>query len=152
MKTIQQSMLIAVFTAAFFTASGASHAATAPDAKPAATKPATHHSPVDAKNPRVFLVDKKQIVVNQEPLYFPARAKNVRVTFHAPANSRARFGKDGVVFENAGDEIVDCKPSKDGRKFSCLNRHTKPGKYKYTIRLEGAKDQIAPLDPVLVND
>jgi len=106
---------------------------------------------IDALNPRLVVVDGKQIVVNQEPIFFAKKVKDVRVTWHAPAGSAYTFGKDGVVIDNAADEFVDCRPAKDGKSFSCLNKHTKPGKYKYTVTLQG-KPAIAPLDPVLVND
>ncbi len=105
---------------------------------------------VDAHNPRLAIIGGKQIVVNQEPLYFPQDVKNVRITWNAPANSDYTFGKDGIVIEKAGEEIVDCRPSHDGKSFSCLNRHTKPGRYKYTIKLEG-KVAVAPLDPIIIN-
>ncbi|NJR72461.1 MAG: hypothetical protein HC782_05610 [Gammaproteobacteria bacterium] len=106
---------------------------------------------IDALNPRLIIVDSKQIVVNQEPIYFAKRLKNVRVTWYAPAGSAYRFDKDGIVIDNAADEFVDCRPAKDGKSFSCLNKHSKPGKYKYTVTLQG-KPAVAPLDPILVND
>ncbi len=104
----------------------------------------------DPLNPRLFIVDGKQIVVNQEPIYFAKKIKDVRVTWHAPAGAYT-FEKDGIVIEKAEGEFVDCRAAKDGKSFSCLNKHTKPGKYKYTVKLVG-KPAIEPLDPVLVND
>jgi hypothetical protein len=105
----------------------------------------------DPTNVRTAIADGKRIIVNQEPIYFPRGLKNTRVTWNVPANSNYTFGRDGVVVEKGGDEIVDCKPSEDRKSFSCLNRHTKPGKYKYTIKFEG-KPAIEPLDPTMDND
>jgi hypothetical protein len=129
--------------------------ATVADAAAAAAAPAPKSTKstiiIDALNPRLFIVDGKQIVVNQEPIYVAKKIKDVRITWHAPVGTNYTFGKDGIVIDNAGDEITDCRAAKDGKSFSCLNKHTKPGKYKYTVTLEG-KPAIAPLDPILVND
>ncbi len=114
----------------------------------------SHHShavKVDPLITNVTTVDGKQIVVDQEPIYFARGIQNVRVTWKLPVDSKYKFPKDGVVIKDAGEEIVDCRPAQDGLSFSCLNRHTKPGKFKYTVRLEGTP-AIAPLDPVVVND
>ena len=111
----------------------------------------SHAVKVDPLVTNVTIVDGKQIVVDQEPIYFARDMQNVRVTWKLPADSKYKFPKDGVVIKDAGEEITDCRPAQDGLSFSCLNRHTKPGKYKYTVRLEGSP-AIAPLDPVVVND
>ena len=124
---------------------------TVADAAAPAAKSTKSAITIDALNPRLFIVDGKQIVVNQEPIYVAKKIKDVRITWHAPVGTNYTFGKDGIVIDNAGDEITDCRAAKDGKSFSCLNKHTKPGKYKYTVTLEG-KPAIAPLDPVLVND
>ena len=118
---------------------------------------ASHHdherhmnAPRNPLNTLVSIVDGKQIVVSQEPIYFAKEMQNVRVTWHLQPDSKYMFGKDGIVVADAREEIVDCRPAPDGKSFSCLNRHTKPGKYKYTIRLEGTP-AIAPLDPMMEN-
>ena len=114
---------------------------------------ASHHGKMGAVDPlNVYLsiADGKQIVVSQEPIYFPKNMQNVRVTWHVPSKFNYTFGANGIVIEGRGNEFTDCVPATDGKSFSCLNRHTKPGQYKYTITLEG-KPAIAPLDPILVN-
>ena len=40
-----------------------------------------------------------------------------------------------VALEPQKDEIVKCEVRNAGLEFACLNRHTVPGIYKYTIRL-----------------
>ncbi|MEQ1515552.1 MAG: hypothetical protein ABL931_03580 [Usitatibacteraceae bacterium] len=118
---------------------------------------ASHHSyshvpKADPSNPRVSVLGGKQIVVDQEPLFFAKGVVNVRINWQLPADSKNTFPKDGITFDRgAVEELVDCRPEKNGLVFSCLNRHTKPGKYKYTIKLDG-EPKVAPLDPVLVND
>jgi hypothetical protein len=157
MKTLCKALLLAALLGTTSVATIAA-AQTKEDGKPSAastpsrSKPSTAHSfSFDPKNPRLAVVDKKQIVVNQEPIFFSKRQKSVRVTWHVPINTKYRFGKDGITFDkSAADEIVDCRPEKGGRVFSCLNKNTKPGSYKYTIALEG-EPKIKPLDPALVN-
>lgn len=96
------------------------------------------------------IADGKQIVVSQEPIYFPKNLKKVVVTWYAPENSNYTFGADGIVILDKGDEFVDCRPSVDGKSFSCLNMHNKRGNYKYTIKLNGTP-AIDPLDPIIAN-
>lgn len=115
---------------------------------------ASHHPHVEKTNPLrtgVSVVDGKYIVVDQEPIYFSKGTQNVRFAWQLARDSGYTFPKDGVVIKDAGDEIVECHPEQGGLSFSCLNKHTKPGKYKYTVKLEGSP-AVAPLDPVLVND
>jgi hypothetical protein len=115
---------------------------------------ASHHShgmKADPVNPHVSILDGKQIVVNQEPLFFAKGVQNVRINWQLPPDSKYTFPKDGIVVNDAREEIVDCRVEKNGLAFSCLNRHTKPGKYKYTIKVEGSP-AVAPLDPIVIND
>ena len=115
---------------------------------------ASHHAygpKADPQNPLVSIVDGKQIVVNQDPLVYAKEVQNVRITWRLPADSKYTFPKDGIVVNEAREEIVDCRPAEDGRSFSCLNRHTRPGKYKYNIKVQGTP-VVPVLDPVIVND
>lgn len=112
----------------------------------------SHVPKINPTTPRVSIIDGKQIVVDQEPIFFAKGVVNVRINWQLPADSKVRFPKDGIVFDRTAiEEIVDCRIDKEGLVFSCLNRHTKPGKYKYTIKVEG-NPAIAPLDPTVVND
>ena len=115
---------------------------------------ASHHPygpTADPLNPVVSVVDGKQIVVNQDPLVYAREVQNVRISWRLPADSKYTFPKDGIVVNEAREEIVDCRPAEDGRSFSCLNRHTRPGKYKYNIKVQGTP-VVPVLDPVIVND
>ena len=114
----------------------------------------SHYPPgpkVDPLNPLVSIVDGKQIVVNQETIVFAKDVQNVRINWRLPADSKYTFPKDGIVVNEAREEIVDCRPAEDARSFSCLNRHTRPGKYKYTIKVQGTP-VVKELDPIVVND
>ncbi len=137
---MKKILLVSAFAALLLSACASHHAA--------------HHRNmgiVDPLNVYLSIADGKQIVVSQEPIYFAKNMKDVTVTWHAPVKFNYTFGANGIVIEKKGNEFVDCKPAVDGRSFSCLNKHTKPGTYKYTVTLDG-KPAIAPLDPALVND
>lgn len=111
--------------------------------------------------PKVSIVDGEYIVVNQEPLIFNAKEVNVPITWELPREGGYRFPKDGITFsdgkertdlpQSADGEITRCQTSENGLQFTCLNRHSKAGTYKYTINVERDGKRLKPLDPVIVN-
>lgn len=127
-------------------------------------------------------IGKDGIVVSPAVLYFFPDEKDVQVVWQLPRDSRYRFptepknakeagiviegrlvdrvlrGPDGtatsVALEPQRDEIVKCEVRSAGLEFACLNRHTVPGVYKYTIRLiDPQNTRAAPLvrDPPFIN-
>ncbi len=112
---------------------------------------------MDHKNPQVTVVDGK-IVVDQETITFAKDQQNVKITWHLPKDSNYVFPTDGIVIEGAGagDEFLDhqVEPNDKGLKFSCKNKHSKPGKYKYTIKVQGPPGvpPLVPLDPYIDNN
>lgn len=106
---------------------------------------------MDPSNPQVSVVDGK-IVIDQETIRFAKDKQNVKITWHLPKDSKYTFSKDGIAIKDAGDEFPDCQvePNEKGLKFSCKNKHSKPGKYKYTINVEGSPT-VPPLDPIVEN-
>jgi hypothetical protein len=121
-------------------------------------------------NPQVTARDGR-IALSQEILYFRSDEKNVTVTWRLPPDTKLRFPANGIVIEGAivdrvvrgtgnraeavaldpnQTEIVDCRAAKDGLEFTCLNRNTKPGVYKYTIRVRDG-DRLLERDPGVVN-
>ena len=128
-------------------------------------------SPPNPVQPQVFVVDGRLIVVNAEPLVFTRRGA-VTITWHLPRGSNYAFAEQGIVIEgllvgqtkvprvglihqtyvlDPKQDEIKCSPGKDGSEFSCVNRNSKPGRYKYTIRVRGGT-KVEPLDPWLVND
>lgn len=112
--------------------------------------------------PQVQVVASDYLVVDQEPLVFTQDKIKVRIHWQLPRAGRERFPDHGIVLEpGARDEIVDCRPSSDRLEFSCLNLHSKPGKYKYTINVEqtsrlvsserGSRPHLLVLDPTILN-
>lgn len=105
---------------------------------------------LDPSKPAVAVVDGK-IEVRPDPLVFEPDAVNVIITWTLPTESALTFSREGIVFEGKQDEIVRCALGEDPKVFTCLNRHTKPGEYKYTVRLLDGGKPLAPLDPTVRN-
>jgi hypothetical protein len=121
--------------------------------------------------PEVLIVD-GSISVLPEPLRFKTRGATV-IVWSLP--SGYAFPANGIVFEGeivsplpidaprreqqetirvnrAQQEIVDCKPIANNTKFQCLNKNTRPGEYKYTVRVLENGRPLKPLDPHLYNE
>lgn len=123
---------------------------------------------VDVRNGR--------IVVAPEILSFFSDEREVLIVWQLPKDSRFRFAskdsiarEDGIVIEGRlaeqvqregrdsiplekQDEIVRCSARNGGLEFACLNRHTRSGIYKYTIRVLDGTRPLPPLDPWVVNN
>ena len=59
------------------------------------------------------------------------------------------FPSNGIVFASGAGQF-ECHVEANGRRFMCHNKHTKPGKYKYTINITGSP-AVPPLDPFVDN-
>ena len=128
--------------------------------------------PPDPVRPQVSVAGGRLVVVNAEPLTFYRRGE-VTITWHLPKDSKYTFDINGIVIDGRlvrppikepkdgslhqtyvldpkQDEIVNCSKSKDGSEFSCVNRNRKPGRYKYTIRVQ-AGNTLLELDPWIMN-
>jgi hypothetical protein len=117
-------------------------------------------------NPQVT-VDGNDIKLDQEILVFAPGVRGA-VTWTLPANSSLRFPDNGIVIEGRlldqvikgkqpsvvldpdQKEVVDCRPSTDRLQFTCVNNHTFPGVYKYTIRVRSG-ERVIERDPPWVN-
>lgn len=131
----------------------------------------------ERSRPQVTVRDGR-IVVSPEILFFFPEERNVVVVWQLPRDSKYRFPIDQTIVKEPGiviegrladrvlreaaapdsvalerqDEIVNCEVRNAGLEFTCLNRHTRAGVYKYTIRLvvPGSKDSVTR-DPPFVN-
>jgi hypothetical protein len=135
-----------------------------------------HGGGLDPAAPRVFITFKDglkpAVAVFPDPLYFRKDQTNVRIVWRLPEGLGLKFADNGIVIEGEvtnkppnndktqrGDskpalflnkeqnEIVDCRPAEGGLEFSCLYRHTRPGYFKYTIRVLSDGKPLDPLDP-----
>ena len=105
----------------------------------------------DPANPVVSLSLFGNQRVWPDPLVFEPEQKDVTITWRLDGEGLT-FATNGIFFEDRQqEEIVRCTIGKDPRTFSCLNRHTKKGEYKYTIRLLQDGKPLPPYDPRVNN-
>lgn len=108
----------------------------------------------DPKAPVVTVVN-GTITIDQDVIRFGKDQVNVRITWRLQGKDGGKltFPANGVVFERAAQgEIVECQRSRDNTEFSCINRHTKPGVYRYGINVDEDGQPLKPLDPFVMND
>lgn len=99
--------------------------------------------------------------VDPDPLRFKRGNTDVTITWQL--DSAYRFAANGIVIDGEitldpkgkpdprQAEIVNCE-RKTATRFTCLNRNTRPGTYKYTVRIETADGKALPAwDPSIVN-
>lgn len=129
----------------------------------------------ERSRPQVTVRDGR-IVITPEILYYLPDERDVQIVWQLPKDSKYRFptrtnnakeqgiviegrltdrvlrstdGVDSVALEKQ-DEIVRCEVRNEGLEFACLNRHTQPGLYKYTIRLRDGSNELKR-DPPIAN-
>ncbi|GAB1390824.1 MAG: hypothetical protein AMXMBFR78_31420 [Rubrivivax sp.] len=102
--------------------------------------------------------------VSPDPLRFRQDQGAVVITWRLPGGDY-RFARNGIVIDGEIDrpgskavskpreqnEIVDCKPLDEARQFQCIYRNTRPGTFKYTVRVLREGKALAPLDPEITN-
>ena len=87
--------------------------------------------------------------VNNETVQVPqGNSPNITWQMMSPGYT---FPSNGIVIANGGGEFVNCHAEANGRRFTCHNNHTKPGKYKYTVNIAGSP-AVPPLDPFIDNE
>lgn len=99
--------------------------------------------------------------VEPEPLRFRAGAGEVTITWQVDDPNLLFVSTTGIFIDGeriAGkinkdqNEIVRCVPDSERRRFTCLNRNTRKGEYKYTVRLETRDGKpLKPFDPSIIN-
>ena len=110
-----------------------------------------------------------QISVQPNPLRFERGRGNVHINWRLPQGAKHRFAENGIVIDGEVDdpsarelkpgarlkaqsEVVECRRTANGLQFSCLNKNSRPGVYKYTVRLVDEKGvALPPHDPSIVN-
>lgn len=94
----------------------------------------------------------------------------VTITWQLPADSKFRFADNGIFIEGRvadevlrgekvsvvlarQNEITNCRPGKGGLEYSCDNKHSQAGYYKYTISvIDQQTKKLTKLDPGIMND
>lgn len=133
---------------------GCSHHGHRPDH--GAGQPRPHQAVAELK------VDGGKVQVSPELLYFSARRGPATITWTLPADSPFNFVKEGAIVIKAvevgltnaprPEDVFKCSLGDKGKSYRCENRVTRPGVYKYTIRLQGANGQVIERDPPIIND
>ena len=67
-----------------------------------------------------------------------------------PASEGRKFQRQGIDIVNPGTEF-DHPTGGGNRVFTWNNNHTKPGQYKYAVRVENDAAR-AEIDPTIMND
>ncbi|ODU08815.1 MAG: hypothetical protein ABS84_11185 [Rubrivivax sp. SCN 71-131] len=100
--------------------------------------------------------------VNPDPLRFRQGAGAVVIIWRT-SGADYSFARNGIVIDGELDrpggklssreqnEIIDCKPLEDGRRFQCIYRNSRPGAFKYSVHLLRQGKALAPLDPQITN-
>ena len=92
-----------------------------------------------------------RITVDQEPIY--VSTPGASIIWRVPTVSSLRFPAQGAItFRDAPEGEFRCNLIADGRGVVCIDRYSRKGTYKYTIRLEQDGKPLPPLDPNVVND
>jgi hypothetical protein len=103
----------------------------------------------DPHNPSVSVVS-GYIVVDQEPIVVPKGERDFSIVWQLAKDSPYSFPDDGIVVARGEDEFR-CRREANNQRFTCLFRNSKPGKYKYTIKVLDGTRLLEPLDPTIVN-
>ena len=116
------------------------------------------------ETPLVVVVNGEVKEVTPEPLRFNNAQGRVTIYWQAPTGYRFA-AKNGIVINGeriggpdgrldpAQNEIVECGPAREDRsEFSCVNRNSRPGIYKYTVSMETVDGKpLKPFDPSIYN-
>lgn len=100
-------------------------------------------------NPQVGVLD-GYVIVDQEPIVIKNPNDREPIVWRLPPNSQYTFADDGIVIHNAGSEF-SCNIEPDKHGFRCINAHSKPGRYKYTVKVLDGTKPLEPLDPWIAN-
>jgi hypothetical protein len=116
----------------------------------AACTPQIAASPGDPRATTVDVVN-NSIVVDQEPIYVSTQGASI--IWRVPTTAAFRFpDSNAITFTNAPEGEFRCNTNGNGRQVVCVDRHSRNGTFKYTIRLQQEGRNFEPLDPNVVNN
>lgn len=107
-------------------------------------------------------VEGTRVQVSPELLYFSAKRGPATIEWTLPADSPYRFADKGAVTIQSvevgltdaprPEAVFKCAMGDKGKSYRCENRVSRPGVYKYTLRLQGPNGQVIERDPPIIND
>lgn len=121
----------------------------------------------ERRTPQVT-VSEGRIIVTPEILFYFQDERDFDILFQLPRESGLAFPENGIVIEgeltdqvirgdrisvvlNPGQKEIACRRLSNV-EVACRNRHTRPGVYKYTIRVNGKDGRPLPSrDPPIMN-
>lgn len=125
-------------------------------------RPTTTSTPSN-KTPVVNVQNGTVKSVTPDPLTFSKADGQVKIVWSIDS-SAYRFRPNGIVIDGEvlpgtklpnprQTEIVECMPANAERSsYSCVNKNTRAGTYKYTVNLETVDGKpLKPFDPLIVN-
>lgn len=133
----------------------------------------------ERSRPQVTVKDDRILVSPEILFYFPDE-RDVSIVWQLPKDSKYRFPTNASISKEPGiviegrmtdrvvrgaaapnsvglerqDDIGGCRAGNGGLEFTCLNKHTRSGVYKYTIRVvdpESKDKKPIERDPPLIN-
>lgn len=106
--------------------------------------------PFNPENPKVYVLDGKQIVVDQEPIYITR--KGAVIVWELPKDQKLTFPADGIVIRAERGDFA-CRVEEGATRYACRWENAKPRVfYKYTIKVLQDGKELPPLDPFLFAD
>lgn len=127
-------------------------------------RPAPVTPPPSSTTPVVNVSNGAPASVTPEPLTFSKAQGEVTIVWSVGATGYRFAARNGIYVEGEliggmggklvkdQNEIIKCSANSDRTRFSCVNRNTRKGTYKYTVHLETVDGKpVKPLDPMIAN-
>ena len=102
-----------------------------------------------------------RISVDPDPLTFTRQHGTVTIIWRLDDASLTFVPDSGIridgevipgrPLDRRQTEVVDCRVVGDGKQFQCLNKNSRKGTYKYTVRIRRADGTVIEQDPSIVN-
>lgn len=104
----------------------------------------------DPHKPTVRVAPGGVVVVDQEPIVIPRNEPDALIVWQLLGDPDFAFGDDGITVNDPNDEFR-CRVREQRRQFECKFKNSRPGVYKYTIRVNQGLSKLDPLDPHIRN-
>ena len=96
----------------------------------------------------VLITHDGDVAVSRDPIYVK---KATTLVWRLPRLGNFTFARNGIVVHDAPEGEFRCAASEDARVFTCEDRYSRPGRYKYSVNVLADGKPLPPLDPFVVN-
>jgi hypothetical protein len=97
---------------------------------------------------RVLVTYDGEVAVARDPIYVK---QATTLVWRLPRLGNLTFARDGIVVHEAPEGEFRCRASEDAKAFTCDDRHSRPGRFKYSVRILEDGKPLPPLDPYIIN-